>query len=144
LVLVASNLALAASTPKYYAGAGGTISGIVVSPSGSVVDWSQIHANDGNQTFEAFSGFSGFFLMRVPAGTYRVSVYDFYNPSYSAPNVTVTVTDGSNIMVNFYLQPQPPAVVREFEPNMVTAVAMLAIAAACIVTRRSRKLSASR
>ena len=144
MVLAASNLALAASTPKYYGGAGGTISGMVVSPSGNVVDWSQIHASDGNQTFEAFSGFSGFFLMRVPAGTYRVSVYDFYNPSYSAPNVTVTVTDGSNIMVNFYLQSQPPAVIPEFETNMITAVAMLAIAAACIVTRRSRKLSVSR
>ena len=148
LLVAASNLgsspASAASAPMYYGGAGGTISGMVVSPSGSVVDWSQIHANDGNQTFEAFSGFSGFFLMRVPAGTYQVSVYDFYNPTYWAPAVTVTVTDGSNVTVNFFLQPQAPAPVPEFQSNMLAVVAMLAVAAACIITKHSRKLSASR
>ena len=138
LVLAAESAALAASTPKYYGGAGGTISGVVVSPSGSVVDWSQVHADDGNQTFEAFSGFSGFYLMRVPAGTYNVSVYDFYNPVYWAPSVSVTVTDGSNTTVNFYLQPQPPAVVPEFQPNLVAVLSMLAIAAACFITKRPK------
>jgi len=141
LVLAGSNLALASSTPNYYGGAGGTISGLVVSPSGNVVDWSQIYANNGNQTFEAFSGFSGFYLMRVPAGTYNVSVYDFYNPVYWTPSVTVNVTVGSNSVVNFYLQPQPPAVVPEFQPNLLAVVAMLAVGAACIITKCSRKLS---
>ena len=114
---------------------------MVVSPSGNVVDWSQIYANNGNQTFEAFSGFSGFYLMRVPAGTYNVSVYDFYNPVYWTPSVTVNVTVGSNSVVNFYLQPQPPAVVPEFQPNLLAVVAMLAVGAACIITKCSRKLS---
>ena len=141
LVLAANSPVFAASTSMYN-GVGGTISGVVVSPSGSVVDWSQIHANDGNQTFEAFSGFSGFYLMRVPAGTYNVSVYDFYNPVYWAPNVKVTVTDGSNTTVNFFLQSQPPAVVPEFQPNLVAVLSMLAIAAACFMTKRTRKLSA--
>jgi hypothetical protein len=141
LLLVGSSLVLATSTPKYYGGAGGTISGLVVSPSGNVVDWSQIYANNGNQTFEAFSGFSGFYLMRVPAGAYNVSVYDFYNPVYWAPRRNVTVTVGSNTTVNFYLQPQPPVAVPEFQPNLSAAVAMLAVAAACTMTKRSRKIS---
>lgn len=143
LVLVGSNLASASSTPDYYGGAGGTISGMVVSPSGNVVDWSQIYARTGNQTFEAFSGFSGFYLMRVPAGTYNVSVYDFYNPVYWAPPVNVTVSDGSSTTVNFYLQPQAPAPIPEFQPNLLAVVGLLAIAGACILTKRLRTPSVS-
>ena len=143
LALAGSNLVLATSTPSYYGGPGGTISGIVVSPSGHLVDWSQIYAKSQNQTFEAFSGFSGFYLMRVPAGTYNVSVYDFYNPVYWAPTANVTVTDGSNTTINFYLQPQPPTAVPEFQPNLLAAVIMLAIAAACMITKRSGKASIS-
>ena len=142
LVLAGSTLAFASSTPSYYGGAGGTISGIVVSPSGNVVDWSQIYAKNGNQTFGAFSGFSGFYLMRLPAGTYNVTVYDFYNPTYWAPSVNVTVTDGSNLTINFYLQP-PPAPVPEFQSNVVAVVIMLAIVAACILTKRSKRLIVS-
>jgi hypothetical protein len=143
LVVAGSGLALASSAAKYYGGAGGTISGTVVSPSGYAVDWSQIRAKNGNETFEAFSGFSGFYLMRVPAGTYNVSVYDFYNPVYWAPNVNVVVTDGSNTMVNFFLQPQTPAVVPEFQPSLLAVVIMLALAGACIMAKRSGKLSVS-
>jgi major membrane immunogen (membrane-anchored lipoprotein) len=143
LMVAGSSLALASSAPNYYGGAGGTISGIVVSPSGNLVDWSQIHASNGNQTFEAFSGFSGFYLMRVPAGTYNVSVYDFYDPAYWAPSVNVTVTDGSNTTVNFYLQRQPPVAVPEFQPNLLAVVTMLAIAAACVLAKGSRKLLVS-
>lgn len=139
LILAGNNLAAATSGPNYYGGAGGTISGTVVSPSGNVVDWSQIYANNGNQTFEAFSGFNGFYLMRVPAGTYNVSVYDFYNPAYQAPSVNVTVANGSNTTVDFYLQPEPPVAAPEFQPNVLVLVAMLAMAGACVTTSRFRK-----
>lgn len=141
--LLEGNLVFASSAPDYYGGTGGTISGIVVNPGGNVVDWAQIYARNGNQTFEAFSGFSGFYLMRVPVGTYNVSVYDFYNPPYWAPSVTVNVTDGSWSVVNFYLQQQPPAAVPEFQPNVLVFVSMLTIAAACIVLGRLRKPSCS-
>lgn len=134
---------VASSTPDYYGGPGGTISGIVVSPSGHLVDWSQIYAKGENQTFEAFSGFSGFYLMRVPAGTYNVSVYDFYNPGYWAPTANVTVTNDSSTTINFYLQLQPPTPVPEFQPNLLAVVIILAIAAACAVTKRSGRLLVS-
>ena len=139
VVLVGKTLVFAPSVPEYYGGAGGTISGTVVGPNGVVVDWSQIHAISGNQTFEAFSGFSGFYLMRVPAGTYNVSVYDFYNPQYWAPNANVSVTDGSSSTVNFYLQQQSPSPVAEFQPNALGLVVVLAFAATCFVARRLRQ-----
>ena len=126
----------ASSAPEYYGGTGGTISGTVVGPSGYVADWTQISAISGNQTFEAFSGFSGFYLMRVPAGTYNVSVYDPYDPQYWAPNANVTVIDGSSSTVNFDLQQQPPSAIPEFQPNLSVFVAVLVLAATCFASRR--------
>lgn len=136
LVLAGRSFVFASSVPKYYGGAGGTISGTVIGPTGNVVDWTQISAISGNQTFEAFSGFSGFYLMRVPAGTYNVSVYDPYNPQYWAWNANVTVTDGSSSTVNFYLQQQPPSAVPEFQPNLSVLVGVLVLAATCFASRR--------
>ena len=140
LLLTANAFVFASSSPQDF-GPGGTISGIVVAPGGAVVDWSQIYAKNGNQTYEAFSGFSGFYLMHVPAGTYNVTVYDFYNPVYWAPSVNATITDGSSLTVNFYLQPHaPPAAVPEFQPDLTAVLMMVSIAAACILAKRSGRL----
>ncbi len=139
LMLVGKTLVFAPSVATYYGGAGGTISGTVIGPSGNVVDWTQISANNGNQTFEAFSGFSGFYLMRVPIGTYNVSVYDPYNPQYWAPTANVTITDGSSSTVNFYLQQQPPSTVPEFQPNLSVLIVVLALAATCFAARRLKQ-----
>ena len=138
LALVGRGLVAAAYTPS---DSEGTISGIVVSPTGRVVDWAQIYARTGNQTFQAFSGFSGFYLMRVPAGTYNVSVYDFYDPQAWAPNANVTVLDGSSNTVNFYLQPQAPTTtpVPELPENITVLVTILALASTCIMVRRFKK-----
>jgi hypothetical protein len=136
LVLAGKSFVFVSSVPKYYGGAGGTISGTVVGPSGYVVDWTQISAISGNQTFKAFSGFSGLYLMRVPAGTYNVSVYDPYSPQYWAPNANVTVTDGSSSTVNFYLRQQPPSAIPEFQPNLSVFVVVLVLAAICFASRR--------
>jgi len=140
LAFVGGGLVAATSTSQFL-GPSGTISGIVVSPAGHVVDWAQIYARNGNQTFQAFSGFSGFYLMRVPAGTYNVSVYDFYDPQAWAPNANVTVLDGSSNTVNFYLQPQAPTTtpVPEFPENLAILVAILALATTCIITRRFKQ-----
>ncbi len=139
LVLAGKSFVFASPVPNYYGGAGGTISGTVIGPTGMVVDWTQISAVSGNQTFEAFSGFSGFYLMRVPAGTYNVSVYDPYSPQYWAPNANVNVTDGSSSTVNFYLQQQPSSAVPEFQPNLSVFVVVLVIGATCFVSRRLKR-----
>ena len=138
LVLLGTNLAYAALTPKYYGGAGGTISGLVISPAGNLVDWAQIYARNGNQTFEAFSGFSGLYLMRVPAGEYNVSVYDPYSPQWWGQSANVTVTDNSTTTLNFYLQAQPPSPVPEFPPYSSALIVVLALAVPCLLTRRLR------
>ena len=139
LMLLGTGCVLAAYTPVYYGGEGGTISGTVISPTGTLVDWSQIHATDGNQTFEAFSGFSGFYLMRVPAGTYNVSVYDPYSPEWWAQSANVTVTDESTTTVNFYMQSQPSSPVPEFQPGLVALLSILALVATCVASRPLRK-----
>jgi len=143
LALSGTGLVLAAPAPAYYGGEGGTISGTVLSPTGTLVDWSQIHAVNGNGTFEAFSGFSGFYLMRLPAGIYNVSVYDPYQPEWWAQSANVTVTDGSSTTVNFYMQSQPPSPVPEFQPNLTVLMSILSLVAACVVTGRSKKLKRS-
>lgn len=139
LVLASRSCVFASSVPSYYGGAGGTISGTVVGPNGMVVDWTQISAISGNQTFEVFSGFSGFYLMRVPTGTYNVSVFDPYSPQYWAPNANVTVTDGSSSTVDFYLQQQPPSAVPEFQPNLSAFVVVLVIGATYFASRRLKR-----
>jgi hypothetical protein len=138
LTLLGCNLTYAAPTPSYYGGEGGTISGLVVSPSGGLVDWAQIHATNGNETFEAFSGFSGLYLMRVPAGEYNVSVYDPYSPQWWGQSANVTVADNSTTTLNFYLQAQPPSPVPEFLPYSLALIVVLALAVPCLLTRRSR------
>jgi len=139
--VLGGSLVSAASTQDY--GPGGTISGTVVGPAGNVVDWAQIYAHNGNLTYQAFSGFSGFYLMRVPAGTYNVTVYDFYNPTYWAQNASVNVTDGSVSTVNFYLQYPVPQAMPEYSPDVSVLVCILGLAAVSVVARRLRMRSVS-
>jgi hypothetical protein len=138
-VLLIGTRLVDAHQPQYYGGTGGTISGMIVGPGGNVLDWTQVNANNGNQTFEAFSGFSGFYLMRVPVGTYMVSVHDPYNPQYWAPNANVTVTNGSSSTVDFDLQQSSPSTVAEFQPNLSVLAVIVALAATCIATRRLKR-----
>jgi len=130
---------VAAQQPPFNGEEGGQISGTVVGVTGHVVDWAQINAKNGNQTFEAFSGFNGFYLMRVPAGVYNVTVYDPYNPEYWANSANVTVTDGSSSTVDFYLQLQPPSTVAEFEPRLSVVVLILTLGATCFASRRLKR-----
>lgn len=122
-------------TAQYYGGPGGQISGFVYGPNGAGADWVQILANNGTHTFHGFSGMSGFYLMRVPAGTYNVSVYD---PGLLrwAKSVNVTVADGSEITLDFHLQWPPAVPVPEFQTNMALLVMALALAASIALTKR--------
>jgi len=110
-LLASSRLVIA----QYYGGPGGQISGYVFGTNGLGFDWAQISANNGNQTFHAFSGMSGFYLMRVPAGVYNVSVYVPELPFYAKNVTNITITQGSSAAVNFQLQQQPVVAVPEFQ-----------------------------
>ena len=120
---------------QYYGVAGGQINGFVFGPNGFGYDWARIDANNGNQTFHAFSGMSGFYLMRVPAGVYNVSVYTPAVPLETS-SANVTVTEGSTATVNFHLQLQPIVAVPEFQTNMSALVMAIALAISIGITNK--------
>ena len=137
-------------TYQYYSGEGGEIRGYVLGVDREPLDWAAVHARNTQHTFQAFSGMSGFYEMRIPPGTYNVTV-DV--PGYQAlvTNTTladsqernmifylngmnVTVSDGSTNVVNFYLElPQTP--VPEFQPPLAL---MLVIGSITVVLQLKR------
>jgi hypothetical protein len=131
LILFMSNVVLAQSSPhQYYGAEGGEITGYVLGVSKQPVDWAEIYASSDQHTYQAFSGMSGFYAMRVPAATYNVTVnvpgYEAYATkatvtsgsatvmNFNLNSINVTVSDGSSSVINFYLQ-QTQTPVPEFQ-----------------------------
>jgi uncharacterized membrane protein len=133
LVLVGSNLVFAQSTQQYYGGPGGEIRGMVIGVDGHPFDWATIHASNNQQTFEAFSGMSGVYQMRVPAGTYNVAVSV---QGYTANSATVNVTDNSSNTVDFYLQQPVP----EFPPTIGPLIIAFTVALVFFKTTHSKSM----
>lgn len=125
LLLVGCRLVVAQSPQQYYGELGGEITGRVVGVDGYPVDWAAVHANDGQQTYQVFSGMSGVYLMRVPVGMYYVTV-DV--PGYRADGVTVNVTADSSNTANFQLEVAVP----EFQSNIAPWVTALTLAVTLI------------
>jgi len=125
LVLIGSSLVFAQSTQQYYGGPGGEITGMVIGVNGHPFDWATIYASNSQKTFEAFSGMSGVYQMRVPAGTYNVTVSV---QGYMANSATVNVTDNSSNTVNFYLQLPIPEFPLIIEPLLIAfTVALVSV-----------------
>ncbi|MGD0689352.1 MAG: carboxypeptidase-like regulatory domain-containing protein [Candidatus Bathyarchaeia archaeon] len=116
LVLIGSRLVFAQSTQQYYGGPGGEITGMVIGVDGHPFDWATVYASNSQQTFEAFSGMSGVYQMRVPAGTYNVRVSAH---GYTANSATVNLTDNSSNTINFYLQQAVPEFPPMIEPLLI-------------------------
>ena len=137
---------------QYYGDNGGEISGYVASISGPV-DWAAITANNGQNKYEAFSGMSGFYEMRVPAAKYNVTVmvpgYEALvanatvingsttNVNFNLNSVTVVVSSGSSSVINFYLQ-QNQTPVPEFQPGLSIALITSMFAALALVRSSAR------
>jgi len=98
LVLIGSRFVFAQSTQQYYGGPGGEITGRVIGVNGQPFDWATIYQ------------------MRVPSGTYKVSVSV---QGYTANSATVNVTDNSSNTVNFYLQLAVPEFPPTIEPLLI-------------------------
>ena len=122
LVLIGSRFVFAQSTQQYYGGPGGEITGMVIGVDGHPFDWATIYASNSQKTFEAFSGMSGVYQMRVPAGTYNVTVSV---QGYMANSATVNVTDNSSNTVNFYLQLPIPEFPLIIEPLLIALTVVL-------------------
>ncbi len=133
LLLVGCRLVEAQSPQQYYGELGGEITGRVVGIDGYPVDWAEVHASDGQQTYQVFSGMSGVYLMRVPVGTYSVTV-DV--PGYRADGVTVNVTANSSNTANFQLEVAVP----EFQSNMAQWVTALTLAVTLIFISKTGPL----
>jgi len=125
LLLVGCRLVEAQSPQQYYGEPGGEITGRVIGVDGYPVDWAAVHASDGQQTYQVFSGMSGVYLMRVPVGMYYVTV-DV--PGYRADGVTVNVTANSSNTANFQLEVAVP----EFQSNITPWVMTLTLAVTLI------------
>lgn len=101
LLLVTCEIAGAQSQPQqYYGEVGGELTGYVLGMNGQPLDWAIIYARSSQRTFEAFSGISGVYQMRVPVGKYNVTAAF---PSYMPLSTNVTVTNGSSNRVDFRL-----------------------------------------
>ena len=123
---------------QYYGGPGGQVSGFVYGTNGGGYDWAEIFAKNGNGTFQAFSGMSGFYLMRLPAGVYTLSVYTPGLP-LGANSATITVTDNSSLTVNFQLQQEPVVATPEFQTNLSVLVMALVFSVAIAILKKGTK-----
>lgn len=132
LVLIGGRVVFAQSTQQYYGGLSGEITGMVIGIDGHPFDWATIYARSSQQTFEAFSGMSGVYQMRVPAGTYNVTVSA---QGYSANSASVNVTDNSSNTVNFYLQQAVP----EFPPTVEPLLIALTITLVFFIFKRAHR-----
>jgi len=153
LVPVMSSNVVAHSWPQQYYGAGGELTGYVLGDGNRPVDWARVRAFGAQQTYQAFSGMSGVYMMRLPAGSYNVTVdaagynansmnvtISTNSPSYvnfNLSTITVAVSPGSSSAINFYLiQTQVP--VPEFQPGLTLTLIALTLAVT-LLFRRSRK-----
>jgi len=150
-IFAASGIVLARPQPlQYYGGNGGQISGYVLGPGKQPFDWAAIYARSAQQTFQAFSGMSGFYEMRLPSGTYNVTVnVPGYQALVTNANVTegsattmnflidsmnVSVSEGSSSVINFYLQ-QNQTPVPEFQPPLAVLVLIVALTSTLLFRR---------
>jgi len=150
LFVMNGSVVAASHLQQYYGGAGGQISGYVIGNNKQPVDWAAIYAKSTNRTFEAFSGMSGFYEMRLPAATYNLTInvpgYEALvtnatviegsstNMNFNLNSMDVTVSAGSSSVINFYLQ-QNQTPVPEFQPTITLLVAVLALASTLVLKR---------
>ena len=139
IILVTSRVAIAEPFPQqYYGGPGGQVSGVVWSiQRGAPIDWAIIRARNAQHEFQAASGMSGFYLLRLPNGTYTITVEA---SGYDAASVNVTVSDGSSSTVNFYLNPQQTSTpVPEFQSSEVLIAMALVLVAILLHKQKTQR-----
>jgi Carboxypeptidase regulatory-like domain len=99
------------------------------------IAWAPVYANNGRNTFVAYSSGGGYYDMFVPQGTYNVTVTQ---PGYVPYSSVVSVSPGSASTINFYLE-ESHVPVPEFPSGMISVTAVLAIAAVLIAAKRTKR-----
>jgi len=110
--------------------------------SGSVgiqpIDWALITLKNGQQSFEVFSGITGFYQIYLPGGTYNITVNVPVDPSYLNYSTTLMIPNGTTTLMNFQLQQILP--VPEIHTPLTTAM-ILSAAGATLLARKTRSRS---
>jgi len=140
LMLLGPKFALAQSrADQYYGAGGGAITGYVLGfdmfNQLQPIAWATVNANNGRINLVAYSGSGGYYYMYVPAGNYNVTVVE---PGYKAYSNAVSVSPGSASSINFYLE-QSHVPVPEFPSGMISVIAVVALSAALLAMRRTRR-----
>jgi hypothetical protein len=123
---------------SYGAGGGmitGSVYGFTMFNELQPIAWASVYANNGHDTFVAYTSGSGYYEMYVPQGLYNVTVVE---PGFVAYSSAVAVSPGSASTINFYLE-QSHIPVPEFPSGMLSVVTVLALAAVLIAARRTRR-----
>jgi len=143
IILLTSRVAIAEPSPQqYYGGPGGQVSGVVWSDQRDApIDWAIIHARSAQHQFQAASGMSGFYLMRLPNGTYTITVEA---TGYDGASANVTVSEDSSNTVNFYLTLQQTSTpVPEFQTGQLIQTMALALVLVAILLHKQKTQRAS-
>jgi hypothetical protein len=141
LMLLGSKFAFAQSrTDQYYGGGGGVITGQVLGfdmyDQLQPIAWAPVTAENGHYRYVASSDLGGNYYMIVyPAGNYNVTVAE---PGYKPDSSFVSVAPGSGSTINFYLE-QSHVPVPEFPSGMISIIAIVALSAAVVAMRRTRR-----
>jgi hypothetical protein len=141
LILIGCRLVAAESLQQYYGDHAGTITGYVLDVTGLPRDWAQIYAKNSQHTYEAATGYSGQYLLRVPVGVYNVTVnaptFNGSNVKLTANGSTANVTENETVRIDFHLQESPLSPIPEFSWNTIPMA--LFLATALILRRHASK-----
>jgi len=89
------------------------------------IDWALIKLRNGEQSFEVFSGITGFYQIYLPGGTYNVTVDVPVDPSYLSYSTTLIIPNGTTTLINFQLQRVLP--VPEINAPLISLVLLVTI-----------------
>jgi|SRR5208282_3759401 len=100
------------------------------------IDWALIMLRNGQQSFEVFSGITGFYQIYLPGGTYNVTVNVPVDPSYLNYTTTLMIRNGTTTLMNFKLQQVLP--VPEIH-SPLTFVMILTTVGVTLLSRKTRR-----
>ena len=99
------------------------------------IDWALITLKNGQQSFEVFSGITGFYQIYLPSATYNITVNVPVDPSYLNYSTTLMIPNGTTTLMNFQLRQILP--VPEIHTPLTT-VMVLSVVGATLLARKTR------
>jgi hypothetical protein len=102
------------------------------------IDWALITLKNGEQSFEVFSGITGFYQIYLPGGTYNITVNVPVDPSYLNYSTTLMIPNGTTTLMNFQLRQVLP--VPDIRAPLTTVMILFALGAT-LIARKTRNRS---